>query len=146
MQYTLNYQNTTAFYTDGFDVYVISWPWVAVYCAAIGIMLIAAFCSIWCAYHTTIPDVLSYCSSLTRDSRFFDFAKRGSALDGAVRAKILRDVEVKLGEVVDPADEQLRNGFVNEVSLRPDDRYLAIAPPEYLRPPRRGFFLHMMRL
>jgi hypothetical protein len=143
MQYLLDHQNTTAFYADGFDVYVVSWSWVGVYCAAIAIMLLAACCTIWCAFHTTIPDVLSYCSSLTRDSKFFEFAKGGSTLDGVVRAKMLQDVEVRLGEVVDQrgaTDDQFRTGFVNDVSLRANERvsYLAIAPPQYLRSPRRG--------
>ncbi|KIW79931.1 hypothetical protein Z517_06546 [Fonsecaea pedrosoi CBS 271.37] len=142
MQYTLNHENTTAFYTEGFDVYVVSWPWLSVYCAAIGVMQIAAFLTIWCAYHTTIPDVLSYCSSLTRDSPYFDFAKGGSALDGIVRARMMRDVDVKLGEVVDQrSDYDVQKGFVNDISNQPNEQtpFLAFAPPEYLRNTRRGF-------
>ena len=143
MRFGLDQQNTTALYTDTIDVYVVSWVWIGIYCAAISVMLLAALCSIWFAYHTTIPDVLSYCSSLTRDSKFFNFAQGGSTLDGAVRAQKLRDIEVKLGEVVDDrenADDPFRGGSVNEVNLRPGDMltYLAIAPPEYLRNLRRG--------
>ncbi|OAP61624.1 hypothetical protein AYL99_03827 [Fonsecaea erecta] len=141
MQYGLNHKTTTAFYQEGFDVYVVSWAWLGVYCASIGVMQIAAFCTIWCAYHTTIPDVLSFCSSLTRDSTYFDFAKGGSALDGIVRARMLRDVEVKLGEVVDPrTDNGFRSDFVNDIPDRPGERLasLAVAPSEYLRSPRRG--------
>jgi hypothetical protein len=141
MNFLLNYQNVTALYTDGRDVYIISWGWLTVYSVAIGVMLIAAFFTIWCAFHTTIPDVLSYCSSLTRDSRFFDFAKGGSALDGVVRAKMLRDVEVKLGEVASSrrnSDELVQGGFVNEIRRQNEIPSLAIAPPDQLRPPRRG--------
>ncbi|KIX92511.1 uncharacterized protein Z520_11831 [Fonsecaea multimorphosa CBS 102226] len=141
MQYGLNHKNTTAFYKEGFDIYVVSWAWLGVYCASIGVMQIAAFCTIWCAYHTTIPDVLSFCSSLTRDSTYFDFAKGGSALDGIVRARMLRDVEVKLGEVVgQQTNDGFRNDFVNDIGNRPGERMaaLAVAPPEYLRNPRRG--------
>ncbi|KIW29867.1 uncharacterized protein PV07_05653 [Cladophialophora immunda] len=141
MQYPLNHKTITAFYTEGFDVYVVSWAWLGVYCASIGVMQIAAFCSIWCAYHTTIPDVLSFCSSLTRDSAYFDFAKGGSALDGIVRARMMRNVEVKFGEVVNQrTDEGFRNDFVNDIPSRPGERMatLAVAPPEYVRNPRRG--------
>ncbi|EXJ76599.1 uncharacterized protein A1O5_01107 [Cladophialophora psammophila CBS 110553] len=141
MQFPLNHRNTTAFYTEGYDVYVVSWVWLGVYCASIGVMLIAAFCSIWCAYNTAIPDVLSFCSSLTRDSTYFDFAKGGSALDGIVRARMLRNVEVKLGEVVDRrADDGFGNDFVNDINIRRGSpmAHLAVAPPEYLRKPRRG--------
>ncbi|KIW90598.1 uncharacterized protein Z519_08381 [Cladophialophora bantiana CBS 173.52] len=141
MQFPLNHRNTTAFYTEGYDVYVVSWVWLGVYCASIGVMLVAAFCSIWCAYNTTIPDVLSFCSSLTRDSTYFDFAKGGSALDGIVRARMLRNVEVKLGEVVDRrADDGFATDFVNDINVRRGSpmAHLAVAPPEYLRKPRRG--------
>ncbi|ETI24681.1 hypothetical protein G647_04050 [Cladophialophora carrionii CBS 160.54] len=143
MEYPLNHQNTTAFYTDGFDVYVVSWSWVGVYCAAIGVMVLAACCTIWCAFHTTIPDVLSYCSSLTRDSKFFEFAKGGSTLDGVLRARMLQDVEVKLGEVAEQqavTNDQYRSGFVNDVNPGANERvsYLAIAPAQYVRSPSRG--------
>ncbi|KAK5463108.1 hypothetical protein LTS15_002821 [Exophiala xenobiotica] len=140
--YGLNYRNTTATYFEGREVYLISWGWLAIYCASISVMLIAALFSIWCAFNTTIPDVLSYCSSLTRDSKYFDFAKGGSTLDGVVRAKMLRNIEVKLGEVVDQDDQQgqFRNDFVNDLNYRPGEGVpqLAIAPPEYLRTPKRG--------
>lgn len=142
MQYSLNYRNATVAYTEMNDVYIISRPWLAVYCVSISVMLLAAIFSIWCAFHTTIPDVLSYCSSLTRDSKFFDFAKGGSTLDGVVRAKRLRDVEVKLGEVIQQqrGNDQFRNDFVNDMNFSPSESlsYLAIAPPEYLRTPKRG--------
>jgi hypothetical protein len=140
MQYSLQYQNLTAFYREGHPVYVCSWAWLTIYCLGIAVMFIAALVSIYCAFNTTIPDILSYCSTFTRDSRFFAYAKGGSTLDGLVRAKILQDVEVRLGEVADQSENSLsgRDGFQNAV--RPDQgpRYLAIAPPEYLRPPKRG--------
>lgn len=140
MQYSLTYQNTTAFYTEARPVYICSWAWLTVYCLGIGVMFVAALVSIYCAFNTTIPDILSYCSSLTRDSRFFASAKGGSTLDGLVRAKILQDVEVRLGEVADTSENSLsgRDGFQNAVRTDQGARYLAIAPPEYLRPPKRG--------
>ncbi|KAK5056632.1 hypothetical protein LTR84_012164 [Exophiala bonariae] len=140
MQYLLNYQNLTAFYVEGHPVYICSWAWLTVYCVGIAVMFTAALVSIYCAFNTTIPDILSYCSTFTRDSRFFDTAKGGSTLDGLVRAKILKDVEVRLGEVADESDHSLsgRDGFQNAVHEGQGTRYLAIAPPEYLRPPKRG--------
>jgi hypothetical protein len=134
------YQNLTVTYTDTQDVYDVSWPWLAVYCVSIAVMLVAALVSIICSFATTIPDVLSFCSTLTRDSPYFPQAHGGTTLDGTNRARILRDVKVKLGEVV-AEDEDKRgldaNGFVNAI---PEDkvRQLAIAPPEYVRTPGRG--------
>ncbi|KIX09675.1 uncharacterized protein Z518_00756 [Rhinocladiella mackenziei CBS 650.93] len=140
MEYSLSHRNSTATYTVAHAVYLCSWTWLGVYCASIAVMLTAGAFSIWCAFHTTVPDVLSYCSSLTRDSKFFEFAKGGSTLDGLHRAKTLRNVQVKFGEVVDPSDDGFRNDFVNEIGSRPNDGMgcLAIAPPEYVRAPKRG--------
>ena len=121
-------------------MYDISWAWLCMYCVSIAVMLTAALISIWCTLHTTIPDVLSYCSSLTRDSEFLAFAKTGSTPGGVARAKIPADIELKMGEVVDRSD------FVNKVNPisngsggRGERKLgrLAIAPPEYLRTPKR---------
>lgn len=165
----LNYRNASVAYTDAREVYVVSRAWLAAYCASTGVMLLAALVGIWCAFHTAIPDVLSYCSTLTRDSKYFDFARGGSTLDGAVRTKLLSDVRLKMGEVAAvsqraPSDydrddnvqgdhdhdrdhhhhhQQLfRNDFVNDFTYNPGRQgkavSLAIAPPEYLRTPKRG--------
>jgi len=140
MQYGLDHQNVTASYREGHPVYICSWAWLTIYCIGIAVMFIAALISIYCAFNTTIPDILSYCSTLTRDSRFFNSATGGSTLDGLVRAKILQDVEVRLGEVNDQSENGLsgRDGFQNAVRGEQGHKYLAIAPPEYLRPPQRG--------
>ncbi|KAL2394172.1 hypothetical protein ABEF93_004636 [Exophiala dermatitidis] len=143
MAYDLVHRNMTEIYTDSRPVYLCSWPWLSVYLASIGVMFVAALFSIWCETHTAIPDVLSYCSSVTRQSKFFDFVKGGSALGGGARARRLRELEVKMGEVVEEDDgTQFRNDFVSELNPKADERrgYLAIATPEYLRPPKRGAF------
>ncbi|EXJ93431.1 hypothetical protein A1O1_01823 [Capronia coronata CBS 617.96] len=142
MQFTLNTRNSTALYTEGRLVYLCSWRWLGVYVASIAVMFITALFSIWCVAQTTIPDVLGYSSSLTRDSKFFNFVKGGSTLSGIARARKLRELEVKLGEVIEESDDgRFRNEFVNDLDPRMSDdrrRYLAIASPEYLRTPERG--------
>jgi hypothetical protein len=45
------------------------------------------------------PEVLGYISSLTRDNPFFPSCASGSALEGAERAQLLRDVKVHLADV-----------------------------------------------
>ncbi|EXJ91843.1 hypothetical protein A1O3_00393 [Capronia epimyces CBS 606.96] len=142
MDYGLNARNTTATYLEARLVYLCSWPWLGAYVASIAVMQIAALFSIWCVAHTTIPDVLGYCSSLTRDSQFFGFVKGGSALDGIVRARKLRDIKVRMGEVVGEADDgQFHADFDTHLGPRSQNdrtKYLAIAPPEYLQAPKRG--------
>jgi hypothetical protein len=141
MDFGMNHQNVTATYRDGELVYVCSWSWLTVYCVAITVMLAAALLTIWCAFHTTIPDVLSYCSSLTRDSRYFDgIAGGGSTMDGLQRAKALQNVKIRLGEVDRSSDvfatDGLQGGFRNEVSSN-QLGLLAIAPSGETRTARR---------
>jgi len=142
MAYGLIHRNTTAIYTDVHAVYVCSWKWLIIYCVSIVVMLSAALFSIWCAFHTNVPDILGCCSSLTRDSRYFHFARGGSTLDGLERARILRNVEVRLGEVVD----QSRHLHTNRARHDADEfgalsdglGLLAVAPSDCVRTPKRG--------
>ncbi|KIW12110.1 hypothetical protein PV08_09384 [Exophiala spinifera] len=188
--YGLDRRTATVVYTDAAEVYVVSRPWLAAYCASTAVMLVAALVGIYCAFDTTVPDVLGYCSTLTRDSRHFAFARGGSTLDGAARTRLLGDLRLKMGEVVVPSpppdddnynhdnsggssphphddilqagessqhhhqhrrrhrhrqhQQQLqpfRNDFVNDFSYNPRSERaasLAIAPPEYVKTPKRG--------
>lgn len=149
MDFGLNHENITATYSDGKLVWEVSWAWLTVYCVAIAVMFAAALLTIWCAFHTSIPDVLSYCSSLTRDSRYFDYIPAGgSTLDGLRRSKAMRDVEIRLGEVDRPSEplesphlhrQQQQGGFSNDI---PESGaglgYLAIGPADQVRVARRG--------
>lgn len=143
MDFGLDHQNLTASYLEGQLTYQCSWAWLAVYCASIAVMFAAALLTIWCAFHTNIPDVLSYCSSLTRDSRYFNFVPgTGSTIDGLQRAKAMQNVEIKLGEVVNSSDlavpqHQQQSGYSPAIPSN-DLRYLAIGPSDQVRMARRG--------
>ncbi|ETN39780.1 uncharacterized protein HMPREF1541_06006 [Cyphellophora europaea CBS 101466] len=146
MAYNLDHQNITASYSEGEPVYVCSWGWLVAYCVSILVMLAAALLTIWCAFHTNIPDVLSYCSSLTRDSRYFEYMPGGgSTMDGLQRARLMRDVEIKLGDVGEPPglaaaphqQQYQQGGFRNELPLN-QLGYLAIGLSDQVRVARRN--------
>ncbi|KAJ9629173.1 hypothetical protein H2204_008962 [Knufia peltigerae] len=141
----LNRRQVGVIYTDAEAVYVVSRPWLAVYCTCTAVMVLAALVGIACVINTTVPDVLGYSSTLTRDSRFFDFARGGSTLDGITRTKLLSHVRLKMGETrakPSPNDDdqyddprsggtgvggsgasdshsQFRNDFVNDFTYNP---------------------------
>jgi hypothetical protein len=91
-------RNTTATVTVLHEVYVCSWSWLVVFFFATFVMFLAALSSAWWGLRTTIPDVLGYCSSLTRDSRHLNLSG-GGTLDGMERARLLKDYQIRLGAI-----------------------------------------------
>ena len=81
------------------DLYAINISWLIVFLATSTVMLAAATISSVLAYFTTIPDVLGYASSLTRDTAYFPHSAKGSVLDGLTRSRKLKDQKVRLGDV-----------------------------------------------
>jgi hypothetical protein len=103
-------RNTTATVTVLYEVYVCSWSWLAVFFVATFTMLVAALSSAWWGLRTTIPDVLGYCSSLTRDSRHLNL-RGGGTLDGMERARLLKDYQIRLGAI------SCEGGGIDELAL-----------------------------
>ncbi|WEW57345.1 hypothetical protein PRK78_002811 [Emydomyces testavorans] len=81
------------------DVYTVSGGWMATFILSSLAMFIAATVSAVVSHRTSIPDVLGYASSLTRDAKYFPLPEGGSGLDGLERSRILRDWAVRLGDV-----------------------------------------------
>jgi hypothetical protein len=103
-------RNTTATVTVLQEVYVCSWSWLAVFFVATFAMLVAALSSAWWGLRTTIPDVLGYCSSLTRESRHLNL-RGGGTLDGMERARLLKDYQIRLGAI------NCEGGGIDELAL-----------------------------
>ncbi|KIX97439.1 uncharacterized protein Z520_06891 [Fonsecaea multimorphosa CBS 102226] len=113
---------TPSFGTDGTDLsqfqtvrihgalydphYAILWGWIAVDFVSCFILLIAAIIACWLRIHTLAPDIFGYVSSLTRDNPHIALPDNGTTLNGLERARLLRDVRVKIGDV-SSADEPL---------------------------------------
>lgn len=81
------------------DLYSTDFAWFSVFLVTGVIMFTAAAISSILACLTTIPDVLGYASTLTRDSLYFPHSRAGSTLDGLTRSKKFRDIKVMLGDV-----------------------------------------------
>lgn len=78
--------------------YAISWPWIVIDIISSAVLLIAAIGALWLRLKTEAPDIFGYVSSLTRDNELLD-VPGGSALGGIDRARMMKHVRVKLGEV-----------------------------------------------
>lgn len=66
-------------------------------------MLAATMASIALEFRLKSPELLGYCSSLLRDSRFFDAQfGTGSAVGGAERSRMFKALRVRLLDVGTP--------------------------------------------
>ena len=82
------------------NVYRCQWGWWFAYVLATTAMLTAAIASLTFDCLLKSPELLGYCSSLVRDSRFFDARYgTGSAVGGAERARTFKTLRLKLMDV-----------------------------------------------
>lgn len=74
-------------------------PWIILDWITCTILLFAAFASVWLRMRTVCPDVFGYVSSMTRDNPHIPVPKGGSTMSGTERARAMKNVRVKIGEV-----------------------------------------------
>ena len=105
------------------------WPWLAVYFLATSVMLATAIAGVWLAWRVQGPEVLGYCSSLIKDSRYVA-APGSSATRATERTKQLKTLKLRLADVQGDRDvgrvaivkaEDVGVGTI--VPLRKDRRY-----------------------
>ncbi|PGH27610.1 hypothetical protein AJ80_00623 [Polytolypa hystricis UAMH7299] len=80
-------------------VYAVNPAWLIAFLGPSLALFAAAATSAFFAHHTSIPDVLGYASSLSRDSPFVVLPDGGTALGGLSRAKLLKSRRVRFGDV-----------------------------------------------
>ena len=90
--------------------YALSLPWVIVDLVSCAVLLFAALASFWLRKHTLAPDIFGYVSSLTRDNPHLDLPG-GSTLSGIDRARRMKHVKVKIGDVGSGEDGAGRVGL-----------------------------------
>lgn len=78
--------------------YAISWPWIVIDIIASFVLLVAAVGALILRQKTQAPDIFGYVSSMTRDNDLLD-VPGGSALGGIDRSRMMKHVQVKLGQV-----------------------------------------------
>jgi len=102
-----------AIYEQAYRVY---WQWIPIDFVACLVLFAAAVWSFWLRVHTLAPDIFGYVSSLTRDNPNLQLPTEGSTLDGLDRARYLKGIKVKIGDLVGDSTEAGR------VGLAPADR------------------------
>lgn len=98
-----------AFYNRAYYIY---WHWIAIDFASCLVLLVAGVLCHWLRVHTLAPDIFGYVSSLTRDNPYFDLPDNGSALSGLDRARLMKRVKVKIGDL-----NAEREGDVGKIGL-----------------------------
>jgi hypothetical protein len=93
------YQNITGMLTTTEEVYACSWGWLAMFLTATLSMLLMAIFGAYYDLKTHTPEVLGYCSLLTRDSKYVTVAPGGNVLDGFDRARRFKDLRLRFGDV-----------------------------------------------
>jgi hypothetical protein len=90
----------TATTTTRTRVFVCEWAWLGVLLLASTTLFLAGAAALVLPLRSTLaPDMLRYVASMTYTNRHFPTPAGGSALDGMARARLLRDVPVRIGVV-----------------------------------------------
>lgn len=106
-------QKITVYGADFDRAYRISWVWIPIDFIASFILLAAAIASWRLRLKTLAPDIFGYVSSLTRENEHVSLPTQGSMLSGMDRARMLKRVKVKIGEVsTRGSDEQEGNSVI----------------------------------
>lgn len=85
--------------------YVCDWAWLSIFLLSTVALLVGAIAGVILDHISIGPDILGYASSLTRDSPYVRLPRGGSTLGGFERARLLRSMEVRLGDVRSESDK-----------------------------------------
>ncbi|PQE16289.1 hypothetical protein CJF32_00006174 [Rutstroemia sp. NJR-2017a WRK4] len=94
------YQNITGILTEVQEVYVCSWPWFVVLLSSTLVMFSMAILGTYYDLQKHTPDILGYCSLLTRDAKYVSVAPGGNLLDGLDRTKRFKDLRLRFGDII----------------------------------------------
>jgi hypothetical protein len=79
--------------------FILVIPWIVLDFITCTILLLAAIISVWLRLRTVCPDVFGYISSMTRDNPHIPVPVGGSTMSGTERARAMKHVRVKIGEL-----------------------------------------------
>ena len=98
--------------------------WLIVYFIATVVMLTAAVTSLWLSWLVQGPEVLGYCSSLVKDSRYINVPNR-STMRGAERAKKLGRLKLRLADVA--GDQDVGHIAIVDAGAVDDDKIMPLS-------------------
>ena len=93
------FNTTTTTVTNFTVVYVCNKVWAAILIIASTLLLVCGMCGAIVKYRARGPRILGYVSTMTRDNPYIDLPPGGCTLDGLDRARLLKDMEVKMQDV-----------------------------------------------
>lgn len=79
--------------------YRLNYAWVTIDFLSCFILLVAPTVAVHLRRRTLAPDIFGYVSSLTRDNPHINLPEGGSTLSGLDRARMLKNVKVKIADV-----------------------------------------------
>ena len=93
------FNTTTTTVTNFTVIYVCNKMWAVILSIASVLLLVCGMCGAIVKYRARGPTILGYVSTMTRDNQYIDLPPGGCNLDGLDRARLLKDMEVKLQDV-----------------------------------------------
>jgi hypothetical protein len=81
------------------DIYVCHDAWLGILLISALVLLLSAFVGLCLKFMTKGPEIFGHISSFTRDNPYVNVLPGGSTLNGFERAKLLKDVKIRLGDV-----------------------------------------------
>ncbi|KAK0104473.1 hypothetical protein ONS95_004762 [Cadophora gregata] len=87
--------------TNESQVYFAFFPWLIVFLISNLVMLLAAIVGVYYSRRTIVPDYLGFVSSLAKESPFIRMPDVGVNMDGMDKARMVKEMKVRLGDVSD---------------------------------------------
>jgi hypothetical protein len=100
-QYFTNNVTSPAVLSNLQEIYIISWAWAAIFFIAILALICAAIATIILGQMGTSPELLGYCASAMRDSKYVTLPRNDGVgvMNGMELARQFKDKRVKFGIV-----------------------------------------------
>jgi hypothetical protein len=92
--------------TNQAQIYVCFFPWLGVFLFSTFVMLLAAITGVVFSRKTIVPDYLGFVSSLAKESPWIRMPDVGVNMDGIDKARLVKEVKVRLGDVSYPQGGQ----------------------------------------
>ncbi|KAF5013070.1 hypothetical protein FDECE_897 [Fusarium decemcellulare] len=130
------YGNTTGQFASTTKVYGTQKAWMATSIVSLAVMFLASILTVGLRLMIRAPDFLTHVAALTRDSKYMDVAPGGSTLSGDERARLLKNLPLKIMDI-EPDDaigllalfgERVTMQFISQAMGWADHIILAMAP------------------
>jgi hypothetical protein len=98
-------------------VYYVYYSWLLVFLVATMVMLVASIVGVVYSRKTIVPDYLGYVSSLAKESQYIRMPDVGVNMDGIDKARLVKDVRVRLGDVSEQAMAGDGKGLIGRLAF-----------------------------